>query len=801
MAMRIKRIIVRGNPFPVKEDCCYDKKMLLPCHWITAGNPRDDTPVLMRFQLDFMMECEDTFKIHVSADQQYILHIDGKYAGRGCEMKSPESWFFETYEIVLEKGAHSISSLVWNYGSLSPMNRMSVFPGFFLMPDERHIPALGTGTTPWKVCKLTGVTFSKLKIVPWGWMSVPPHETIDCREFFHENDEGDWYSAQIAEQGRNGFISTEGGVHLLKPSMTEVMVSEAIQPRKAVFISGFKDESGHVPEKCDEEELEYFNSNLNRTNITFPANTVKRIIFDLGNYFCAYAFISLKGGLNGRIRITWAEAGFTDREKHVKGERDTVAGKYFRGLWDEFILDGESRTLSPLSWRCGRFIELYAVTANEPLEIEAFTLRETRYPLEMDGGFSCDDGKINEIMPFCFRTLQMCAHDNFTDCPFYEQLLYAGDGRLELLVNLVACRDDTLVRKAISTLASSRDMNGFTMCRWPSNLRLCIPSFSLWWIGMVYDYALWRGDKAFITSFMPSIRFLIDNFIGRFDEDGFLRGHPQELNFIDWIDEWYKRPDEWGIPPGMNDSVNASYNWLFVYVLELARKLEDYAGDDFLSKRWSGISRGLSEKLIRRFWDFEKGLFKEDDSGNHFSEHAQILAILSDNLEEQYLERLKQSLFSTDKLSRSSIFYKHYFFEACARLCRPDKILSGLALWNNFLEKGFKTSPETPENKTFSQRSDCHGWGAHPIYHLISNIAGIKPLGMEFRKVQISPMMDTLSEVDVKCIHPEGVIEVKYRKKAGKLYCSIDLPSTLDGEFRYGKDIIELKPGTQNFAI
>ena len=788
--MRIKRIIVSKN-----------KKALLPCHWITDVNNDGCMPALMRFQLDFMMECDDDFRIHVSADQQYIIHIDDEYVGRGCDMKSPGNWFFESYEIALERGMHRISALVWTYGSLSPMNRMSIFPGFFLMPDERYVSILGTGISHWKACKIQGVTFSKLKIVPWGWMSVPPHEIIDCREFFHENHEDAWHIPLIAEQGRNGFISTESGVHLLKPSMTEVMISEAIQPGRAVSISDFKDENGYVPEKCGDNELEHFNSIFNKADIFFPANTRERIILDLENYFCAYTFIKLKGGRNGRIRISWAEAAFTDQEKHVKGGRDTVAGKYFRGIWDEFILDGESRTLSPLAWRCGRFIELDVITDEAPLELESFTLKETRYPLEMGSAFFCNDEKIDAIIPFCFRTLQMCAHDNFMDCPFYEQLLYAGDGRLESLVNYVTCHDDTLAKKAISELASSRDINGFTMCRWPSNLRLCIPSFSLWWIGMVYDYALWKGDKAFITSFLPATRFLIDNFIGRFDKDGFLRGLPQELNFIDWIDEWYKDTDEWGIPPGMNKSVNATYNWLFVYILSLAKKLEDYAGDKFISERWETISQRLSEKLTQRFWNFENGLFMEDDSGKYFSEHAQILAVLSGRLEGRYLEKLSQSLFSTDKLSRSSIFYKHYFFEACGKLARPDKILSGFHLWNTFMEKGFKTSPETPENKTFSQRSDCHGWGAHPIYHLISNIAGIKPLEMGFRRVQIAPMMGPLLEIDAECIHSEGVIKAKYIKKTGKIYCSITLPSTLDGEFRYGKHVTRLKPGMQNFVI
>ena len=48
-------------------------------------------------------------------------------------------------------------------------------------------------------------------------------------------------------------------------------------------------------------------------------------------------------------------------------------------------------------------------------------------------------------------------------------------------------------RKAIEMFDQSRMANGLTQSRYPSRVRQIIPPFSLWWVGMVYDYALWRG--------------------------------------------------------------------------------------------------------------------------------------------------------------------------------------------------------------------------------------------------------------------------------------------------------------------
>jgi hypothetical protein len=177
------------------------------------------------------------------------------------------------------------------------------------------------------------------------------------------------------------------------------------------------------------------------------------------------------------------------------------------------------------------------------------------------------------------------------------------------------------------------------------------------------------------------------------------------------------------------------------------------------------------------------------------------LAVLSGCLPDQYLKRLKISLFAETGLATCSIYYKHYLFEACRMLNLPEKILSELKLWNSFIANGFVTVPETPENKTFNQRSDCHGWGAHPLYHLIATLAGIRPSEMGFGKVVIAPMVGGLTEIDAKCVHPEGVISAKYSKKNGEIQCRITLPPTLCGEFRYGDSLMDLNPGEQSFTI
>ncbi len=65
------------------------------------------------------------------------------------------------------------------------------------------------------------------------------------------------------------------------------------------------------------------------------------------------------------------------------------------------------------------------------------------------------------------------------DCPFYEQLQYAGDARIQMMISLYMTGDSRLMRNGIALLNSSRTAEGATYSRAPSYLQQYIPPFSL----------------------------------------------------------------------------------------------------------------------------------------------------------------------------------------------------------------------------------------------------------------------------------------------------------------------------------
>ncbi|MEZ4556023.1 MAG: hypothetical protein R2854_06150 [Caldilineaceae bacterium] len=108
------------------------------------------------------------------------------------------------------------------------------------------------------------------------------------------------------------------------------------------------------------------------------------------------------------------------------------------------------------------------------------------------------------------------------------------------------------------------------------------------------------------------------------------------------------------------------------------------------------------------------------------------------------------SLLSDPSLTRTTIYFTHYLFETYRLLDQPAALFERMGLWFELAAQGFKTTPEQPE----PSRSDCHGWGAHPLYHYFATLLGIRPAGLGFDEVEIRPMPGDLTHLSGEMVHP-----------------------------------------------
>lgn len=767
--------------------------------WISANQPQM-SPDVTAYRLPFALPQEAQIRVHVTADERYLLYLDGQVVGRGPERGSDRIWFYETYDLTLNAGSHMLVALVWQLGEIAPHAQVGLAGGFLLEAEAPYEMLLSTKSAVWEYKSVTGLRFEKPAVTRQTAWFVQPIQTTDGLSYPWgiERGEGEGWKPAQARREDGAFPFGIYATHVLKPAL---LPAQMATPRRAgrvrYLATAVWDDPQFVtlPTKIElPPEPAMWQALLDKSApLVIPSHTHYQILLDLDEYVCAYPEVVLSGGRGSQLTIGWAEALHLDSSGKDKGHRDEVAGKTLIALCRDVIVadGGENRHFETLWWRSGRFIALLIETGAEPLTIEHFGLVETRYPLEMGSCFHSSDPRLEAVIPVTLRGLQMCAHETYMDCPYYEQLMYVGDTRLEALTTYVISSDARLPRKSTLLFGLSRLPDGFIQARYPGRDIQVIPPFSLWWVGMVYDYALWRGDRAFIVQLLPGVRAVLDGFLAHVTAENLLQS-AHGWNFADWTGDWVI-----GVPPDGFDGCSGLFNWHLIYTLGLAMRLEEWVGESFLAQRWQQWQERLGTAVKTTFWNEPRGLFADDLAHTHFSEHTQCLALLSETLSEEQVTRVAHSLLHDPLLTPTTIYFSHYLFETYRLLNQPAPFFDRLALWFDLPNYGFKTTPEQPE----PSRSDCHGWGAHPLYHFFATLLGIRPTVFGFEQVEIAPMPGHLTSLSGEMVHPRGRIVVDIHFVDEGVQGIVTLPDGLSGTFCYGGKTASLHPGSQSIAL
>jgi alpha-L-rhamnosidase len=784
--MAIQRIILTEQPFNSSRPDHWTQRGLWPAKWISLPA---EPPFVSAYKLAFDLAAPCTFRFHVTADERYELFLDGEFIGRGPERGDTENWFFESYDANLDAGSHVLVARVWTLGKKAPFAQMSVRSGFLLGVEGENAPQLDTGIAPW-TAKLLGGYDWQGPTSAWGtgWNEIIHGAEYDWN---HEIGEGDgWNEPQVGVAGaRYGSQQETIHHHRLRPASLPSMLDRWCSVGTVRHVANWEARPvGATPvrhsDSLNDEFVNWQNLLTSGQAFEIPANTKRRVLIDLEEYYCARPELNVSGGKDSRLDVIWTEALYCETETWSKDNRDEIEGKFFTSLrsnedgpGDTFFLDGGSnRIYRPLWWQAGRYVQILVETTTEPLTINSLGWRETRYPLENEGFFAASDEQLATLIPPMVRGLQMCAHETYMDCPFYEQMMYVGDTRLEVLVTYLLTKDDALPKKALQLFDWSRLQSGLTQSRYPCWARQIIPPFSMWWVAMVHDYALWRGEPSFTKSLLPGVRAVCDHFASLIDDNGLMNA-PDGWNFTDWVKttqeqlKYYGGDPKWrnGVPPTGSWEVSGILNWQAALIFRLAGEIESWFGEPELATLQNRRATRLANAADKHFWNETRELYADDLAHEHWSEHAQCMAILSGFVAPEKISRLEAGLLNDADLARATIYFSHYLFETFRQLGRPEAFLERLDLWKGLVKNDLKTTIEMPE----PTRSDCHAWGAHPLYHFYSTLAGIRPVAPSFSEVEIKPQLGTLTSLEARIPHPKGEIIVRVKDGAEE----VELPT------------------------
>jgi len=744
-------------------------------------------PVLLRFRRQFEA-ATSPIRIHVSADERFELFADGHRIARGPDRSDVEHWSYATYDLRLKPGRHRLEALVWSIGPYAPIAQLSWRGGFILKAEGDYDSQLTTGKATWEVAKLQGYEF--------GASFIGVGAELTAHNCGPQWKEGDYVPAQVVRApvpGNNFWGDGVAGWKLF-PTILPDQLDREINTGHAVALGAgvLGKDDAVTAEQAQHPDLPQWQALIDGSaQMVVPANTEQFLLWDLGNYYCAYPLCEVSGGAGAKLTWSWAESLYLPKSE-AKGQRDEFIGKTFHGLTDTFLPGGAAhQKFSTLWWRAGRWCVLAIKTGSEPMTIHRLALDESRYPYENESAFDDGDRELPGVTSLAMRGIQMCAHETYMDCPYYEQLMYDGDTRLELLTTYAMTRDDRLARHAIELFDFSRRNGGFVNERYPAYLQQNSTTFSMIWALMLNDYAFWRNDRAFVKARAMGLRSMLEQFEPYLNDDGLLENLPG-WSFMDWVPQW----NNGDAPDGMA-GVSSVNNLLYVYALQKSAQVEDYLGEPLLAQRLRAKAGRTAGAIRAKFWDESRGLMADNLAHTEFSEHGQCLALLTDTLTGNQARRCFEQLLIAPDLKRTTIYFSFYLMETWQKFGRGDLILKRLDFWKDLVKQGLKTPVEEPGNT----RSDCHAWGSHPLFHLHASIAGIRPASPGFRTVRIAPEPAALQKITCRTPHPDGFIALDLAFPNGHCRGSVELPRGITGVFVWHGKEQKLKGGVNSINL
>jgi hypothetical protein len=533
------------------------------------------------------------------------------------------------------------------------------------------------------------------------------------------------------------------------------------------------------------------------TPLTVPAGRKVSLLIDQAFLTTAYPELHVSGGRGSSIRLTYGEALYRDGQK---GDRNEVEGRKIQGSFDVFYPDGAAnRLFRPLWFRTYRYVQADIETASEPLVLNDFYGMYTGYPFREKGAFESDVPQLQDLWTTGWRTARLCAHETYFDCPYYEQLQYVGDTRIQALISLYVDGDDRLVRKAIRMFDWSRSHEGITTSRYPSRVNQYIPPFSLYWINMVHDYWRHRDEPAFVAACIPAVKNILDWFAAKVDERTGMLGALPHWNFVDWPPQWpwdNERPLG-GVPPGGITGGSSILTLQLAYTLKDAIELLTAFGEPESAARYETLYHRLCEGTLAHCWDASRRMLKDHPQGASYSQHANIMGILSDAVPREEQAALFEQLNTDPSLIQATFYYRFYLFRALKKTGGAERYTAMLQPWYDMLRIHLTTFAENPE----PTRSDCHAWSASPNYDFLATVCGVEPAEPGFRSVKVEPHLGNLKFVRGQVPHPKGTITVELKKTKTGISGSVSLPEGLQGTFVFQGKSIPLVSGNNTILL
>ncbi|KRA67075.1 hypothetical protein ASD89_02310 [Caulobacter sp. Root656] len=758
--------------------------------WIThPAAPKADVeaaPIALQFRREVTLKAAPkTALVRVSADNRFVLFVNGRRVGAGPARGDLKHWRYERFDLApyLKPGLNVLAARVWNDASMAPLAQVSARTGFSMTPETSALTWASTGPA-WRVRRDESRTVAPgmaqvQAAVGRTFYAAGPPETLDGAK-------ADWSWTATRSTATDWVAASPA----LAPGEASpwTLVSDAL-PHMAYTPAPI----GRLARAEGAGQTTFPNAPL-----TVPANSEAVLLLDAGKVEAAYPALTVTGGQGARITLTYAEALYA-ADKTRLSDRAQVEGGQALGLSDTILPDGGAQRLyQPYWWRVWRFLEVRVKTGAQPLTLNKAERFRTGYPFQTKARFASSDPALDQIWRIGWDTARVDAHETYQDSSYWEQLQYIGDTRLQALITYAVTGDTRLPVQAIDAIEHST-LNGLPRSAYPSRSDQSIPPFTLLWIGMLHDYWMHAPDTAPLKRNLAGMRGVLDWYGGYVGASGLIK-HTPGWQFVDWRPGLSEMPQA-GEPPRPDSCV---ISLSYVGALKQAAQLETALGDPARASADLAKAKAAAAAVRAQCWEAGRGLFANTPEKKAFSQHANALAVLYDVADAAQqaaiLERVTvrgKGLEPPPGITGVSYYFAFYLARAFEHAGLGDRYLELLDTWRGMLGKNFTTWPESDD----PSRSDTHAWSAHPTADLLTLVAGVQPAAPGFASVRVAPHLGALTKLDAAIAHPRGLIETRYVRDGDHLTATVTLPAGVEGVFEWRGRRMALKPGANRLDL
>ena len=732
------------------------------------------------------------FTVHVTGDNRYKLYVNEVLVSLGPARGDATHWNYETVDLApfLKTGNNIVAAVVYNEGSQKTESNVSVSTGFLLQGVE-EAKLFFTDNT-WKCIQDTA--YSPLRESVPGYYVSGPGEAVDMNLTIagwntSAVSTDNWKNARAGSAGspKNFVGNSLSNAHALQPSIIPQL------ERTYQRLSGVKLDGGlKIPSGFPAKVVDF----------TIPANTKAEVLLDQSYLTNGFFSMRFSGGKDAKIDVGYTEALYEpapegSRGGEKKGNRNEVEGKTFIGRHDKLISNGkDNQEFTTLAWRTWRYIKLAVETGDEPLTINDAYGTFVGYPFELNASLDTENEEMLKIMEIGWRTARLCALETYMDCPFYEQLQYLGDTRIQALVSLYNSGDDRLVKNFFNLADMSRNTEGVTMGRYPTTSPQYITTYALTYIFSLHDYMMYGKDTQFVMDKLPGVEQILNYYSSFQQEDGRVKDLPG-WNFSDWV---YVPSWNFGAPLKGADGCSILVDLQLLLALQKASEMELHRGNTYHGNLYKSEAEKLTEAIYKAYWNEDRGLFSDRAEQDNFSQHANALAIICGIVNEAQALEIGRKLVEDSSLAPASVYFKFYLHEALVKAGYGDDYMKWLDIWRENIAMGMTTWGETSD--VSGTRSDCHAWGSSPNIEFFRTVLGIDSAAPAFSKIAITPHLGDLKEIGGSMPHPNGTITVDYKRKGKNgIKATVILPDGVEGVFNWKDKTTILKSGENNISL